>query len=213
MLEFFKRVVELPKKYPVFSILAVTVGILLLTVGEGGAALMALALGALLLILSALRIAGVFILGERGLGSTMTLALHIGVILFAVSLIASPAEGYSQASLLSGVYLSLSGVWGLFSLCLYRSPTYLALTGKAPLSHAMLGIISALYVLALSAGVYLLYFTEGNSSNVPAGIALTVSGICLTVASLIRSRGAGKGGAPTAEKGYIEAEFEDKTGK
>ena len=210
MLEFFKSTLALTKKYPVFSILSVILGITLVAVGESGATLLTLLLGITILLFCAMRIAGVFVLGERGIGSAFTLSRYLGVILLAVSLIASPAESYTQASLLSGAYLSLSGVWGLFSLCLYRSPTYLALTGKAPLSPAMLGLISALYVTSLAMGVYLLYFTAGNSSNIPIGIALILSGVCLTAASLIRSHSRG-GNTRPSNGGYIEAEFEDKT--
>ena len=210
MTELIKKIVQIPKKYPVFSILTALFGILLIPINEGGATPLMLSLGVVLLILITLRIVGIFLLGERGLASSVTLFVCIGALLFAVSLIASPQESFASVSSLCGIYLSLVGGVGLFRLCLYRSPTYLAILGIVPLSGKRLATISALYTVTLACGIYLLYFTAGNSSNIPCSVALILSGVCSTVACFLKIGGATFTNSKPND-GYIEASFEDKT--
>ncbi len=210
MAEKFKKILALVRELPILPALAATLGILLIIAPAGAAVPIMVGLGIALLLYALLRIVGVFLLGERGVGSAMTLTLCIGVVLFSVSLIAAPDEGFASVAQLSGIYLALEGGIGLFRLMLLRSPTYVRLCGIAPPTRVTLAVGAVLYTLSLALGIYLLYFTAGNSSNLPCAAALIISGASSLLAWVLRTRGQGSK-APTDADGYVEAEFEDKT--
>ncbi len=205
MIEKLKKIFEIPKRVPIYSLVAALCGILILILGSWVAMLVT---GILLALYSALCIAGVFLLDDTRTGSAASLILSVGVMLLAISLIASPDGSLSSLPQLSGLYLTLEGGVGLIRLSLYRSPTYLRLTGKAQPSRKALATVAVLYTVTLALGAYLLYFDKGDS-RIPCAVALILSGAASCVAAILKN-----GNAPTPEApkdGYIEADFTDKT--
>ena len=205
-MKIFEKILRLNKLYPTYAVVSLLCGVLCLALGKEGATLTMLITGALLLLYASLRIAGAFIL-EGGGSSALSLFVSVGVVLFGASIVASPEVTYASLPSLSGIYLVIEGGVGLFALSLYRSPTYVRLSGRNSLSRPMLATVAVLYALVLALGA-ILTFINAEYAYTLCAVALIASGIASVIASVLKNRPERTVGV---DNGYIEADFTDKT--
>ncbi len=205
-MKLFKKILEINKTYPTYAAVAVLCGALCLAPIEGGATVAMLVTSGLLLLYSVLRISGAFMLEGSG-GSAFSIFISVGVMLFAASIIASPEATYASLPALAGLYLVISGGGSLFTLSLYRSPTYIRISGKNPLSRPTLAIIAVIYAVTLALGILLLSLKPEHAYTLCA-LSLIISGVASFVAAFLKARPMKN---PIQYGEYIEADFTDKT--